>query len=269
MSSIATGNLVANQPHMRMIYSSMKTFFDRLRGWTACVAVLMLLGFQTNAASPDSPPRGATVVRVHGKARYSTDNQTWQPVKKGTVLQAGNVIQTAANSTLDIRLSGNEKDSRSTEPAEGILRLEADTLLGIDRLSVEGEGNVPPQDVELDLRAGQIAGNAGQLPAASHYEIKFAKGIAGVRNGVYHVSSSGFVAVPSGETVVVMLGTDGNPVTTVVSAGKQFNPNTGSVAKLQPGSTNPSPVATPEQHEPAPVSPAQRGPGMGGSLRKF
>ncbi|HZV34691.1 MAG TPA: hypothetical protein VFB72_08985 [Verrucomicrobiae bacterium] len=247
----------------------MKTVFDRLPGWTACVVVLMLMGFQTKAASPGSSPRGATVVRVHGKARYSTDNQTWQPIKKGTVLQAGNVIQTAANSSLDIRLSGNERDSRSGEPAEGILRLEADSLLGIERLSVEGAGNVPPQDVELDLRAGQVAGNAGQLPASSHYEIKFAKGIAGVRDGVYHISSSGFVAVPSGETVVVILGADGNPVTTQVSAGKQFNPNTGSVSNLRPGSTNPSPVATPEQHEPAPVSPTQKGPGMGGSLRKF
>jgi hypothetical protein len=265
-----TGIFVANPTFLRNIYSfTMNINSGFVRGWMACVALLVALATATGVAAQNNPPGATTVVRLHGKARFTTDNQTWQTVKKGAVLQAGAVIQTAANSTVDLRLGGAGKDSKSSEPAEGILRLEPDTLLGIDQLASEGSG----KDVELDLRAGQIAGNAGQLPAGARYEVKFSKGIAGVRKGIFHMASSGSVEVPFGETVVVILGADGNPVSNAVTSGKQFDAATGSTTAFHGEMPNPksSPAPQPETETPSATPPGAmpKGPGLGGSLRKF
>jgi hypothetical protein len=147
--------------------------------------------------------------------------------------------------------------------------LEPDTLLNIDHL---GAGTGAAQDVELDLRAGQIAGNIGRLPSGSRYEIKFSKGVAGVRSGIFHINASGVVAVPAGETVVVILGADGNPITTIVNTGKEFDPSTGMMKDISKSSSATT-AAPPDRAEPPPAAgapnPTPRGPGMGGSLRKF
>ena len=44
------------------------------------------------------------IVRIKGAARYSTGNKTWQPLKVGTILKSGALVQTAADSYADIVL---------------------------------------------------------------------------------------------------------------------------------------------------------------------
>lgn len=206
----------------------------------------------------------AAIVRVKGSARYSIDKKTWQTAKKGVSLPAGSVIQTAENSMLDVRLGAG-----STEPAAGVVRLEPNTVLGIDRL---GGGT----DVGLDLSTGEINGHSGPLPADTHFEIKFSNGIAGVRGGDYHVTAAGVVDVHSGQTVVVFINADGTPVTKVVNAEQEFNPATGMVIVMPKSSTEDMPSTKSESkpatgtYAPIPANPnSARGEGMGGALRRF
>ena len=46
--------------------------------------------------------RTGKVVRIKGAARYSMGNKIWQPLKVGTILKSGSVVQTAADSYADI-----------------------------------------------------------------------------------------------------------------------------------------------------------------------
>ena len=65
------------------------------------------LGVNHSATAQSTKPGVVTVVRVHGEARYSPGGNEWHPLVAGKVLDAGAVIQSAANSTVDLVLSGN------------------------------------------------------------------------------------------------------------------------------------------------------------------
>lgn len=228
---------------------------------TGVVLVALSLAFQASAQQET-----VTIIRVKGNARFSTDKKVWQPAKKGASLPAGSMIQTAENSTLDVRLGG----AASAEATAGVVRLEPNSVMGIDRLDAGGA------DVGLDLRAGEINGRAGQLPADAHFEIKFSNGIVGVRSGDYHMTASGVVDVHSGQTVVVFINADGTPVSKVVNADQEFNPTSGMVIVMPKSSTEDLPSTKSQSrsesgtYAPIPASPnPARGEGMGGALRRF
>jgi len=56
------------------------------------VVVALALAFVSTAAAQTQG--AAKVVRIKGSARYSTGNNVWVPVKLGSVLKPGTVIQT-------------------------------------------------------------------------------------------------------------------------------------------------------------------------------
>src|SRR6266699_5569671 len=56
------------------------------------VAGALALAFVSTAAAQTQG--AAKVVRIKGSARYSTGNNVWVPVKLGSVLKPGTVIQT-------------------------------------------------------------------------------------------------------------------------------------------------------------------------------
>jgi hypothetical protein len=187
----------------------------------------------------------ATVVRLKGAARYSTGNGVWQPLDKvGTILKSGTLIQTAANSTVDLVLGEGEAipaqpvigEMLYNQPAaeQNVVRLFADTTLAIDKLTSEVTGADTVTETQLDLRQGRIFGTVRKLSAASHYEIKTPNGVAGIRGTIYMIGVDGIVTVLSGSVVISWVGTDGTVHTEQVSAGHQFNLVTGELTTLPP-----------------------------------
>ena len=192
--------------------------------------------------------RTAKVVRLKGDARYSTDNNSWQPLKVGMILGSGVVIQTAANSFVDIAIGEQLAAGRKTLVGEwlaseglgyqptvqrDVVRLEADTVMAIDKLSVTETGAGEVTDTQLDLRSGRILGAAKKVSAASTFEIKIPNGVAGIRGTIWSLSAYGLLTVWDG-AVTIAYNTPQGPKTETVQGGYKFDVTTGILTPLTP-----------------------------------
>lgn len=197
----------------------------------------------------------AKVVNIKGAARYTTpENSTWRPLKVGTVLKQGTVIQTASESHVDVILNNanataaqsaslsslDAAASASTSTVaysqpkaeQDAIRIYENTVLGLDKLTVTQTGADKVTNTELDLKAGRILGTVKKLSAASDYKIKIPNGVAGVRGTIYTISSDGILSVLSGSVILSYVGADGNPVTQEVKAGQQYDAKTGQITNI-------------------------------------
>jgi hypothetical protein len=225
----------------------------------AVAALTVALGGVVRAAT-DMRPAAITVVNVQGEARYSTDGKAWHALVIGKILRAGAVIETAANSSADLVLSGTpvplpEKSSNplswsslSTAPdpnvrgfaafkpmsQQNVIRMQADTMLAVDKLTVVDTGNDTVSDTELDLRAGKIFTSVKKLSADSQYIIKLPNGVAGVRGAALTLSADGTAFVLHGIVVLSIIGPNGQPHVIVVHGGYGFDVLTGKVVTLSP-----------------------------------
>ena len=213
----------------------------------ACSVALLAMAWATDLLAQTTKQGTAKVTAVKGAARYTTDNRTWQPVKVGLAIKSGSVIQTAKDSHVDIVLG--EGDGGALQPAArritfapgaaggageqgNVVRITPNTILAIDKLTMEETGADVVSEIQLDLRAGRIMGNVKKLSAASRYEVKFPTGIAGIRGTTYIIDASGVVSVIVGSVVISYLNNDGVVSTQVVVAGQQFDPATGLVTPI-------------------------------------
>jgi len=234
-------------------------YIQALFSAVACAAVM---AFTSTASAQDVKQGVVTVVRIHGEARYSAGDNVWHPVMPGTTLSDNDVIQSGANSTVDLVLA--EKVARvgyqstagspiggsvtiaglpvtpinagQSTPEQNIIRLQPDTTLAIDKFTFTQTGADTVSDTELDLRSGNVFGNVKKISAESKYLIKMPTGVAGVRGTAFLLGANGDVTVLSGSVVVSGIGANGQVYTTVVAAGDQFNPQTGQVTRLTPRS---------------------------------
>jgi hypothetical protein len=189
----------------------------------------------------------AKVVHIKGNARYSLGNDVWEPLKVGTVLRAGSVVQTENKPGVYVDLAlygsqgagftgGNMGASRGAyQPAaaQNMVRLLENSQLGIDKLSTMQTGAETVTDTQLDLKKGRVMGNVKKLSAASKYEVKLPNGVAGIRGTTYLLTTDGMVDVLDG-SVVVAYNTANGVVTQVVSAGQSFNTVTGQLGTISP-----------------------------------
>jgi len=224
------------------------------------VATGLALAMVTNISAQTARERTATVVRLKGAARYSTGNNVWQPIKVGTVLKSGALIQTAAKSHVDIVLGGSTLAGDSTatgdsslasdsslapSPAsaatgisykpkaeQDVIRVAQDTVLALDKLSVMDTGADQVTETQLDLRSGKVFGTVKKLSATSRYEIKLPNGVAGIRGTIYTISSDGVVQVLVGSVVISWIAPDGTQMTQSVNGGYQFDARTGLVTPI-------------------------------------
>lgn len=238
-------------------------------------ALMIMMCSSSEMAAQIAKPLTATVVHSQGHARYSSDGRTWQSLKKGTVIGSGCLIQTGDKSTVEIMLADEKDGGESPLPvgklAANVFRIAPNSVLAIDRLGLSDAGDGTAQEVQLDLRAGELSGNVEKSAASSKYEIKFAKGVVGIRDGAYRLDSQGTLSVSSGTSVISGAIADGSMVTRVVKAGQWFDPATGLVGE--------APAEENKSHSPAPMieqpparttSPTAPGAGgMGGALRRF
>lgn len=209
----------------------------------------------------------AKVIRLRGSARYSTDQKTWQPLKKGIILKSGALVQTAPDAVLDLCLNeARSKHSPDTmQTSDNVIRVFENTALGLDKMA-SGE-------LQLDLRAGSIMGTVGRLATADRYEIKLPRGMIGIRGGTYIADMSGTVNVIQGSAVVVVAGADNSMNTKKLSSRQGYDPTTGAIVPLHLD-TYPPPLTCSDSELPppptgTPTSGLPHGSGMGGALRKF
>jgi hypothetical protein len=200
----------------------------------------------------------ARVVRVKGPARYMVAGGAWQPLKAGTVLRSGTVVQTGKDkgSYVDLVLGDGSAAATASEPVaappaatyrpyvpatkitvahsataeQNVVRVLENTALGLDKLTYQQTGADVVSETQLDLKAGRIFGSVPKLSPASRYEIKLPNGVAGIRGTKYLVSADGTVIVLKGSVVIAYVDpATGNTITRVVSANEAFNPGTGTV----------------------------------------
>jgi hypothetical protein len=212
------------------------------------VACVLALAMVTSLSAQSARERTATVVRLKGAARYSAGDNVWQPLKVGTVLKSGALIQTAAKSYVDLAFGVIEKEQGrngggggpSSSGASGyqpkaeqdVVRISQDTVLALDKMTVMDTGSDQITETQLDLRSGKVFGAVKKLSPTSRYEIKLPNGVAGVRGTIYTLSSDGVVQVLVGSVVISWVAPDGTQMTQSVNGGYQFDARTGLVTPI-------------------------------------
>jgi len=207
-----------------------------------------------HAVSAQTQDGVVKVVNLKGYARTMPDGKA---IKVGQLLKPGAIIQTAADSYVDVVLNnsratqglGSELSSEEPLPTstssgggaashpkavQDAIRLFENTVVGFDKLTITKTGADKVTETQLDLKAGRIFGTVTKLSAASVYEIKIPNGVAGIRGTIYLIGADGIVSVLTG-SVVVSYVSNGSVITKEVPAGYQFNPATGQVTPI----TNP------------------------------
>jgi hypothetical protein len=226
----------------------MKQTRTLLHWLTACGVAMATIA---NATAATAKQRNAEVVRIKGSARYSTGNNVWQPLKVGTILGAGSIVQTASDSVVDIvfgaKLAPAPHPTSAGYPATGdhvsynpiqqrdVVRLQPDTVMAIDKVTSVQTGADIVTETQLDLRKGSLIGSVNKLSAASTFEIKIPNGVAGIRGTFFTISATGGISVWEGAVSIAVNTPDGPKVVTV-NPGFSFDVNTVKTSELPPGS---------------------------------
>jgi len=197
----------------------------------------------------------ARVVRVKGPGRYTTGNNVWQPIRAGDVLRAGTVVQTSTEegSYVDLVLgdghaalpqeikykpgipdsmAGSGMEFRPSSE-QNVVRIWANSALGIDKLTAMQTGAETVTETQLDLKQGRITGNVKKMSAASKYEVKLPNGVAGVRGTLFDIQAVGIVKVYVGSMVVAWVDPRTQNVTTqTVMGGQSYDASNNQVTPL-------------------------------------
>jgi len=219
---------------------------------TWLVAGMVSIVLVTGANAQSANERTGKVVRIKGAARYSTGNKTWQPLKVGTILKAGSVVQTAADSYVDIVLNedataaavsmprpATSVTAASTlggggggtkAPEQDVVRVQEDSVLAVDRVTATRAGADRVTETELDLRTGSVFCSVKKQAAASRFEVKFPNGIAGIRGTYALIFADGRVICGTGSVVSAFTDSAGKTTTKVVPAGNQLDNRTGQMS---------------------------------------
>ncbi len=228
---------------------------NKTLGWM--LAAVLSLSLISSANAQSSPQRTGKVVRIKGEARYSTGNKVWQPLKVGTVLKSGYVVQTAMNSFVDVVLSETDKAAAAnltplvmavSSPAAGsgagggagvvptpdqdVIRVLDDSYLVFDSLTATATGADTVTETMLDLKKGSVFGSVKKQAAASRFEVKTPNGVAGIRGTIFLISANGNIACLVGSIIVAFTDAAGNVVTQVVGAGQMFDAATRQVSAI-------------------------------------
>ncbi len=219
--------------------------------WLVAGMVSIVLAVGANAQT--AKDRTGKVVRIKGAARYSTGNKTWQPLKVGTILKSGAIVQTAADSYVDIVLNEDATASAvsmprpatsstsaaaggggggSKAPEHDVIRLQEDSALAIDRVAATDTGVDRVTVTELDLRSGSVFCSVKKQAAASRFEVKIPNGIAGIRGTYALIFADGRVICGTGSVVSSYTDSTGKTTTKVVPAGNQLDNRTGEMGPV-------------------------------------
>jgi len=227
------------------------------------VGCAIALALVSTAAAQGASEGAAKVVRVSGPARYTTGNNVWQPLRVGDVLRAGTVVQTSTEegSYVDLVLGDVNAATSAPLPAaitykpgipnsmagaattfrpsseQNVVRVWANTALGVDKLTAMQTGADMVTETQLDLKQGRITGNVKKMSAASKYEVKLPNGVAGVRGTLFDIQATGIVKVYVGSMVVAWVDPKTQNVTTqTVMGGQSYDAANNQVSPLSAAS---------------------------------
>jgi FecR protein len=221
-----------------------------------CILVLAMAGVAR--AETYSKPAAITIVAVSGEARYSNDGKAWHPIVVGKILRQGAVLETASGSTVDLVVSGtpvplpetsstplsqtalnaapdpNIRGYEAFKPSveQNVVRMQPNTMLAVDQLSVVNTGADTVGNTELDLRAGNIFFNVKKLSASSQFIIKLPNGVAGIRGCTGFGGADDHFACYSGQIVIVVMGPNGQLIKVSVNGSFEYDPNTEKVVGI-------------------------------------
>ena len=167
-------------------------------------------------------------------ARCSDASHPWRKLSAGDALSTGNLIQTALTSAVDIAVEG----AGGTD-ANRIL-LQSDTVLFVEELPgalATGGGDA---SLRLHLRQGELSFTSPPSGKSSLCEIRFATGLAGARGATFNLRSDSQLKVFHG--VVVLKSFDDQPARSM-SAGNQYDPQTGELTPIPVGHVVDTPTA--------------------------
>jgi hypothetical protein len=202
----------------------------------------LALALISTAAAQGAMDGAAKVVRVKGPARYTTGNNNWQPLHVGDVLRAGTVVQTSTEEGSFVDLVLGDVNAAVPQPVtyrptipdsmashlsfrpnaeQNVVRIWANSAMGIDKLSMMQTGADTVSETQLDLKQGRITGNVKKMSAASKYEVKLPNGVAGVRGTLFDIQAIGIVKVYVGSMVVAWVDPKTQNVTTQTVMGGQ------------------------------------------------
>lgn len=216
----------------------------------AVAAAMISLAVRANA---ENIPQSIIVTKIQGGARYSMDGgRTFTPLHKDDVLKPGAMIQTSDKGIVDVTLgepqgivatpvstaasaSPLSASGPRVAPKANVIRILPNSVLTVDKLTLEHTGMDEVSDTQLDLKAGTIIGNTKKLSAASRYEIKIPNGVAGIRGTTWMIGANGAVYVLTGSVVISYVDGQGQLHTQTISAGQGFNPNNQVIIPLPPG----------------------------------
>ena len=235
----------------------MKQNRNLLNSLVGCAIALSLV---STALAQGAMDTGAKVVRVKGPARYTTGNNVWQPVRVGDVLRAGTVVQTSTEEGSYVDLVLGDVNAAVPQPVtyrpsipnsiasssimsfrpsseQNVVRIWANSALGIDKLTSMQTGADTVSETQLDLKQGRITGNVKKMSAASKYEVKLPNGVAGVRGTLFDIQAIGIVKVYIGSMVVAWVDPKTQNVTTqTVMGGQAYDAPNNQISPLSPAS---------------------------------
>ncbi len=168
----------------------------------------------------------ALVLSVHGKCEFSTNHTSFAVLKAGQVFLEGAVIRTGEGARADLffRRIGTT------------VRLQADTEIGLAKMTRIMNGSTPVFETLLDVRAGRIFTVVRSLVAGSTLEIKNAAGRAVVEGGGgkgrYIITADGTHVTDKNSAVPLKV--IGETGVTIITPGQRFSAKDGKVFSLNP-----------------------------------
>jgi hypothetical protein len=235
----------------------MKSFKTTLAALVCSAIASMAL---TTSAQQDKQGM-VTVVRVEGIVTYSLGpNQPEHPLVAGKFLAPGSIIFTKDNGLADIVLGKSvdlpqakwTPDRITPAPDSAVrgyityrpaadqnsIRINPNSTLSIDKLTVGDTGADTVSDTELDLKQGKIFASVRKLSGASQYIVKLPNGVAGVRGTLFSLGADGscdcYESTGGGVIIALDLGGSIGTQTFVIPPGQFFNPATGTISGLPP-----------------------------------
>lgn len=166
---------------------------------------LMLAG---SSAKADDKAGVATLIRLVGNAVYSLDGgHTWMPAVVGKDFLPGTLIRTEDKSLADLLIGQSLPDRNvrilqynsrhnpapNTPPEieKNMIRLQPNTILGVDKLTTPDSDPSVVSDCELDLKKGRILASVRKVSPSSEYLVKVPNGVAAVRGTQFALSVNG------------------------------------------------------------------------------
>ena len=178
------------------------------------VGVVLVAAALTISVHAQTQQGKAIVTGINGSADYSDGGGSWMPLAVNTVLRQGSTLRTSDNSDVTLNMAQNGR----------AVRLTKNSTLGLDKLIFEKTGADVVIETRLDLKAGRVQGSVKKTAAASIYQVKTPRAVAGIRGTEYDISADGMVIVKEG-TVNVDFQRGGQTLKFVVNEKQTFDPS--------------------------------------------